>query len=171
MADTLTLNVESFKEAVSSVLSFLGIAKLYPHQENALFQFLSRKDVVVNLPTSYGKSLIYQIAPLVASKLRDFSEHCIIVVISPLVALMRDQVASLQKHAIAAGYVFAEQEQTILTDVERGKYNIVFATPESMLSVNRWRRMLTCEVYKKHLIGVAVDEAHCISHWYDVLAF
>lgn len=58
-----------FKEAVSSVLSFLGIAKLYPHQENALFQFLSRKDLVVNLPTSYGKSLIYQIAPLVASKL------------------------------------------------------------------------------------------------------
>lgn len=82
MADTLTLNVESFKEAVSSVLSFLGIAKLYLHQENALFQFLSRRDVFVNLPTSYGKSLIYQIAPLVASKLRDFPEHCIIVVMS-----------------------------------------------------------------------------------------
>ena len=82
-----------------------------------------------------------------------------------------DQVACLQKLGIAAGYVFAEQEQRILKDVEMGRYNIVFASPESMLSVNRWRRMLTCEVYKKHLIGIAVDEAHCISHWYVVLAF
>ena len=47
----------------------LGLTKLYPEQVNALFHFLSRENVFVNLPTSYGKSMILQIAPLVASEL------------------------------------------------------------------------------------------------------
>ena len=72
------------------------VTKLYPEQVNALFPFLSRENVFVNLPTSYGKSMIFQIAPLVASELSksctQFEAHCIIIVISPLVALMNDQV-------------------------------------------------------------------------------
>ena len=69
---------------------------LQPEQENALFRFLSRENVFVNIPTSYGKSMIFQIAPLVASELSksctQFEASCIIIVISPLVALMNDQV-------------------------------------------------------------------------------
>ena len=85
--------VKAFKEAVSN----LGLTiKLYAERENALFHFLSRENVFVNLPTSYGKSMIFQIAPLVASELSksctQFEAHCIIIVISPLVALMNDQV-------------------------------------------------------------------------------
>ena len=114
--------------------------------------------------------MIFQIAPLVASELSksctQFEAHCIIV-ISPLVALMNDQVASLQKCNIAAASVFSEQDAEVLNDVENGiKFSIVYASPESMLSVSRWRRMLSTETYKKRLIGIAVDEAHCISHWY-----
>jgi len=74
----------------------LGLTKLYPEQVNALFHFLSRQNVFVNLPTSYGKSMIFQIAPLVASELSksctQFEARCIIIVISPLVARMNDQV-------------------------------------------------------------------------------
>ena len=87
----IPLCAKAFKEAVSN----LGLTKLQPEQENALFRFLSRENVFVNLPTSYGKSIIFQIAPLVASELSksctQFEAHCIIV-ISPLVALMNDQV-------------------------------------------------------------------------------
>ena len=148
----------------------LGLTKVYPGQVNALFHFLSRENVFVNLPTSYGKSMIFQIAPLVASELSksctQFEADCIIIVISPLVALMNDQVASLQKCNIAAASVFSEQDAEVLNDVENGKFSIVYASPESMLSVSRWRRMLSNETYKKRLIGIAVDEAHCISHWY-----
>ena len=83
---------KAFKEAVSN----LGLTKLYAERVNALFHFLSRENVFVNLPTSYGKSMIFQIAPLVASELSksctQFEAHCIIIVISPLVALMNDQV-------------------------------------------------------------------------------
>ena len=74
----------------------LGLTKLYPEQVNALFHFLSRENVFVNLPTSYGKSMTFQIAPLVASELskscKQFEAHCIIIVISPLIALMNVQV-------------------------------------------------------------------------------
>ena len=83
-------------EKKSRVVVKMVVAKLYPEQVNALFHFLSRENVFVNLPTSYGKSMIFQIAPLVASELSksctQFEAHCIIIVISPLVALMNDQV-------------------------------------------------------------------------------
>ena len=83
---------KAFKKAVSN----FGSTKLYAERVNALFHFLSRENVFVNLPTSYGKSMIFQIAPLVASGLSksctQFEAHCIIIVISPLVALMNDQV-------------------------------------------------------------------------------
>ena len=88
----IPLCAKAFKEAVSN----LGLTKLQPEQENPLFCFLSRENVFVNLPTSYGKSMIFQIAPLVASELSksctEFEAHCIIIVISPLVALTNDQV-------------------------------------------------------------------------------
>ena len=88
----ISLGAKAFKEAVSN----LGLTKLQPEQENPLFRFLSRENVFVNLLTSYGKSMIFQIAPLVASELSksctQFEAHCIIIVISPLVALMNDQV-------------------------------------------------------------------------------
>ena len=74
----------------------MGLTKLYPERVKALFHFLSRENVFVNLPTNNGKSMIFQIAPLVASELskscKQFEAHCIIIVISPLDALMNDQV-------------------------------------------------------------------------------
>ena len=64
----IPLCAKAFKDAVSIVCAMLGLTKLYPEQENARFHFLSRENVFVNLPTSYG-SYIFQIAPLVASEL------------------------------------------------------------------------------------------------------
>jgi len=82
----IPLCAKAFKEAVSNVCAMLGLTKLYPEQENALFHFLSRENVFVNLPTSY----------LVASELSksctQFEAHSLIIFISPLVAPMNDQV-------------------------------------------------------------------------------
>ena len=158
-----------FNEAISSVCSFFGVGHLYPQQEKALLEFLSKRYVFVNLPTGFGKSLIFQMAPLVASELAKscthFDPESIIIVISPLIALMKDQVASLQRLNIKAAFVAADQEERVLQEVEAGKFRIVYASPEAMLSVDRWRRMLSTDKYKRALIGIAVDEAHCISHW------
>ena len=95
----------------------------------------------------------------------NFPNQSIVVVISPLVALMKDQVSFLRSLNVPAEFVAAEQVESVLKEVEAGKYRLVYASPESMLSADRWRRMLTSKVYQKNLIGIAVDEAHCISHW------
>ena len=63
------LTQQDFLKAVSDVCSTFGVQKLYLQQEKAFSEFLSGSDVFVNLPTGYGKSLIYQMAPLVANEL------------------------------------------------------------------------------------------------------
>ena len=161
------LTQEDFQKAVSGVCATFGVKKLYPQQEKALSEFLSGSDVFVSLPTGFGKSLIFQMAPLVANELQHsrFPNQSIVVVISPLVALMKDQVSFLRSLNVSAEFVSAEQVESVLKEIEAGKYQLVYASPESMLSADRWRRMLTSKVYQKNLIGIAVDEAHCISHW------
>ena len=94
------LTQQDFQKAVSGVCSTFGVQKLYPQQEKALSEFLNGSDVFVNLPTGYGKSLIYQMAPLVANELSKqhsrFPNESIVVIISPLVALMKDQLSFLK---------------------------------------------------------------------------
>ena len=58
---------------------------------------------------------------------------------------MRDQVTSLKKQNIAAAYLAAEQDAEILKNVENGKFNVVCVSPESILSMGRWRRMLSTD--------------------------
>ena len=72
------------------------------------------------------------------------------------------RVTSLKKQNIAADYEAAEKDAEILKGVANRKFNVVYASPESMLSVERCRRMLSTDAYKQGLIGIVVDEAHCI---------
>ena len=108
-------------------------------------------------------------APLVANELskqhRRFPNESIVVIISSLVALMKDQISFLKSLNIRAEFVAADQEESVIKEVEVGKYRLVYTSPESMLSADRRRRMLTSKIYQKNLIGIAVDEAHSISHW------
>ena len=83
----------SCPKAVSGVYPTFGLQKLYPQQEKALSEFLSRSDVFVNLPTGYKKSLIYQMAPFMVNELSKqhslFPNKSIVIIISPLVALTK----------------------------------------------------------------------------------
>ena len=167
--DNQELTQQDFQKAVSGICSTFGVQNLSPQQEKALSEFLSGSDVFVNLPTGYGKSLMYQMAPLVANELSKqhsrFPNESIVVIISPLVALMKDQVSFLKSLNIRAEFVASNQVESVLKEVEVGKYRLVYTSPESMLSADRWRRMLTSKIYQKNQIGIAVDEAHFISHW------
>ena len=49
--------------------------------------------------------------------------------------------------------------------IEKGECCVVFSSPESLLGNGRWQSMLSSDVYQKNLIGIVVDEAHCVSHW------
>ncbi len=92
------------QDAIRSVVENIpGICQLMPEQEECLVHILNGGDVVALLPTGFGKSLIYQLLPIVSEKLgRPKFGKAIIVIVSPLVALMDDQVKEAAKLGLCA---------------------------------------------------------------------
>jgi superfamily II DNA helicase RecQ len=94
-----------------------------------------------------------------------WKNRAILIVICPVVALMKDQVNRLQVLGINAAYVSSDQLQSVLSKIENGEYNLVFMSPESTLDNERWRSMVSNPVYTESLMGIAVDEVHCVTQW------
>jgi len=135
---------------------YFGYEAFRPHQEEVIREALAGRDVVALLPTGGGKSLCFQLAALARPGLT--------VVVSPLIALMKDQVDSLQALGVPATFLnssaSAEESRERLRQLDRGEYKILYAAPERLLvpgffdSLERWGARL-----------FAIDEAHCISEW------
>jgi superfamily II DNA helicase RecQ len=160
------LQGETFEDALKIVCAFFQIENLYEEQKTILRQFFLGKTVFFSAGTGYGKSLIFQAVPLLADLLIDQAiGTSIAIVICPLVSLMLDQVAYLKSIGFSAAAVFEGQDDQVLKDIEEGIYSHIYVSPESMLSVQHWRRMLQSPHFKTHCVVVAVDEAHCISQW------
>ena len=77
---------------------------------------------------------------------------------------MKDQVKYLQRKGLKAAYINEGQYEAIKKDIEKGKYQIVYGSPETFLATSCWRKMLSSQVYRENLRLIAVDEARCISH-------
>ena len=136
-------------------------------QVEAVTAFLMGKDVFVALPTGSGKSLIYSCLPSVFDALKNFDHHSIVIVIAPLLSLMRDQVEKLVARGIKATYIILCQEnKSNMLGVVNDDFEVVFLSPESILSVTALREMLHSKVYMENLVGVTVDEVHLIEKWY-----
>jgi len=133
-----------------------GFGSLRPLQEEAVCCALEGRDALVVLPTGGGKSLCYQAPALVREGLT--------VVVSPLISLMVDQVRSLEAHGVSAGMLASTQEADERRSVERAlwerRLDLLYVAPERMMAPGflSW-------VEKHGLSSIAVDEAHCISHW------
>ena len=154
----------SFDEAVKIVCEKHNLKELNKYQREALDQFvLKRRDVFVNLPTGSGKSMIYLALPLLFDSMYDTSGH-IVVVVSPLISLMKDQVSSLERLGISAVSLSDIKDEEI-KDIEKGKFSVVYGTPEAWLKCERWRKLLSSSIYNSKLCGIAVDEAHVIKQW------
>ncbi|MDB4991598.1 MAG: recQ [Myxococcaceae bacterium] len=133
-----------------------GLAALRPQQSLAIAAFLDSQDVLVVLPTGFGKSLCFQ---LPAVTLARRGEGCTLVV-SPLIALMNDQVSALtargvRAHALHSGIPWSEQS-AVLDDLASA--DLVYVSPERLESA-RVRRAV------RSVARVVIDEAHCISEW------
>jgi ATP-dependent DNA helicase RecQ len=127
-----------------------------PGQEAALRNVLNQRDTLVVMPTGSGKSLIYQLAALQLSG--------VTLVISPLVALMKDQVDSLMRRNIAATFInsslSAADQSTRLNALAVGQFKIVLVAPE------RLRNRAFRDALSHIPIGLlTIDEAHCLSQW------
>lgn len=117
---------------------------------------LSGHDVMAVLPTGGGKSLCYQLPAVAGQRL--------VIVISPLIALMKDQVASLRKKGIPAGCLHSGQpdseKREVFADIEKGGPFILYLSPERAQKegFHRW-------IQKRSIALFAIDEAHCVSQW------
>ena len=168
MAASGSQRAECFESSLRSVLPKFGLRELYNEQMQALYYLVSGNDVFANLPTGFGKSLIYQLAPFVVeemSRREGKPRTAIVLVISPLVSLIKDQFNSLRKKGIKASFIGGGQEEANLQKIIKGDMNIVYSSPEAMLTNDEWREMVCSPIYQQSVVAVAVDEAHCITHW------
>ena len=134
----------------------LGITRLYPEQERVIANALENTDTLVVLPTGFGKSACYQIPSMIMPKP--------VVVISPLLALLRDQHEKLIKRRIPCvrldGTVRGKARREALETIARGGSLLVMTTPETLGSEEGQTALRASGVSM-----AAVDEAHCISEW------
>lgn len=142
---------------VNQVLSFFGYNDFRPGQKEAIESILAGKDTLALLPTGAGKSFLYQ-------ALYYLKVEGILLVISPLIALMKDQVGQMQAIGIAANFCNSTQEEIeqmkILAQTVQGKNRILLVSPEKAMTSSFqkiWREMKP--------ICLVVDEAHCVSQW------
>ena len=134
-------------------------------QLDAVKKLLSGKDVFISLPTGSGKSICFSCLPLVFDELRApfASHHSIIVVVSPLTSLMIDQVTKFSSKGLKAAFVGDKDN----AEIQLGAFQLVYISPELMVSSASWREMFRTVVYKENLMCLAVDEAHLVEKWYD----
>lgn len=127
-----------------------------PGQREIVETIIAGKDVVALMPTGGGKSLCYQLPAIMSGKLS--------IVISPLIALMKDQVDALNARGIGATYVNSTltngESAKRMDDIRSGKTKILYIAPERFGS-NDFRK----EFSQMDVHMVAVDEAHCVSQW------
>ena len=133
-----------------------GYDSLRPLQEQAIEAALARRDSLVVMPTGGGKSLCYQLPPLLTGDLT--------VVVSPLISLMKDQVDGLRDLGVDARQVNSTttevEKRELVRAARESRLRLLFVSPER-LAVDRFQDFLgTLDVRT-----FAIDEAHCISHW------
>ena len=155
-------------ELIAATLTrYWGFDTLRPLQHEAVSAALAHRDSLVVLPTGGGKSLCYQLPPL----LRAPNEAALCVVISPLIALMKDQVDGLRLAGYPAaalhGAVPAEEATEARRGVEMGRIKLLFVSPERLLAEGflAWLAGLGRGRPERAVAAFAIDEAHCISQW------
>src|SRR3984885_5007244 len=133
-----------------------GYASFREHQQAIVDHVASGGDALVLMPTGGGKSLCYQIPALMRSGTA--------IVVSPLIALMQDQVAALDQLGVDAAYLNSSLGAAQQRDIERrlldGKLKLLYVAPERLLT-ERFMEQLG----RSELSLFAIDEAHCVSQW------
>lgn len=150
---------------IDALKKYFGYPSFRGQQPAAIERVLNGQHALVIMPTGMGKSLCYQIpAILAAEQASDSGPRNLTLVISPLIALMKDQVDSLIARGVAATFVNSslrrQEREGRYAAIARGDFNLLYVTPE------RFRKPEFLDVLAQRNVDLlAVDEAHCISEW------
>lgn len=143
-------------QLTSALKHYFGYDEFRPLQERIIRSILGQRDVCVIMPTGGGKSLCYQLPATLSGKTT--------VVISPLIALMNDQVVQLGQMGISAALLNStlggSQQAKVMGNAKLGTYRLLYLSPERLAREDTvaWLRSVPLSLF-------AIDEAHCISEW------
>ncbi len=153
---TVEQTTAQLEKAKRVLKKYFGYDTFRPMQEEVIETIFSGRDSLVLMPTGGGKSLCFQIPSIVSAG--------IAVVVSPLIALMKDQVENLLSAGIPAAYLNSSQsaadQQRIENELFEGKLKLLYVSPEKMVSAGFISMLRNLEISI-----FAIDEAHCISSW------
>ena len=151
-----TRHAASLDEAQRVLEETFGYKRFRSHQARIIEAVLSGRDALVLMPTGGGKSLCYQVPALVRPGTG--------IVISPLIALMQDQVAALEAAGVRAAVLNSSLTWPEQQDVERrfaaGELDLLYVAPERLVQERMLERLARAEISL-----FAIDEAHCVSQW------
>ncbi len=142
--------------ALHTLNNVFGYSAFRDHQQRIIQQLIEGHDAVVLMPTGGGKSLCYQIPSIIRPGTG--------VIISPLIALMQNQVAALQQLGVRAAFLNSTQDaatsQHIEQQLQRGELDLLYVAPERLMT-SRFLGLLD----RARIALFAIDEAHCVSQW------
>ncbi len=135
---------------------YFGFSSFRKGQKEVIESILEKRDTVAVMPTGSGKSICYQIPALILNG--------VTIVISPLISLMKDQVDALKEMGIKAAYINSsisnKKMQQRLKATAEGEYKLLYVAPERLNSLRFINLLKNLDIAM-----IAVDEAHCVSHW------
>lgn len=151
-------NMDNYTQAQKKLKEIFGYEAFKPEQFKIIDNIIKLNDVIAIMPTGYGKSICFQLPPLLTNELA--------IVISPLIALMQDQQSILEKIGIKSccynSSLTPKQKRTIEAGLYNNEYNILYITPESLINAIH----LIDKIYESiGICVIAIDEAHCISSY------
>jgi ATP-dependent DNA helicase RecQ len=160
MPSTSTLSIPGFESLEDALKHFFGYDQFRPGQKQVIEAALQKQDLLVIMPTGGGKSLCFQLPSLLKAG--------ITLVISPLIALMQDQVDALIANDIGATFLnsslSAQEARSRQNDILDGKVKLIYVAPERLFN-DSFLQFLDEVNQSVGISTLAVDEAHCVSEW------
>ena len=146
---------DEIRNVVNEVMSVFPF-QIKEKQFDAVVNIVRGKDTLCVLPTSFGKSLIYQLLPDVAKKLK-FADRPVVIVISPLISLIEDQIHEANNSPLNLKACSVNENMK--------EFNLIFGTPETWLNNSVAQKFLKSKFMKTNLVCLVVDEVHKVK-WY-----
>ncbi len=151
------MDISTSKDTPENILqAVFGYTTFRPLQREIIDRTLANQDSFVLMPTGGGKSLCFQIPAIIKSG--------VMIVVSPLISLMQDQVNSLRNNGVAAAYynssLSSEESRQVLAKLHQDELDLLYIAPERLVTESFLQRLQDINI-----AGFAIDEAHCVSQW------